>query len=485
MGVDSSADVRPRIAIGGLWHETNTFAAGRTTLADFAAYRLAEGPQAVRDEAEGTATELGGALAACAELGLEAEPFFDAAAVPGPLVAAETHEALRGGFLARLEQALPADGILLCLHGAMVAEDAEDPESELVSRVRELAGSAPIAVVLDLHANPGDALVKEADILLAYDTYPHTDMAERAAEATGLLAEAIDGELAPAVTARRVPLLTSPLAQATAAQPMADLLVEARRLQARPGVVRVSLTPGFAYADVDRLGFAVLVTADGAVAGEVADELAGEVWSRRDEFRPELVAVTNAVEHALATDGLTVLAEVADNVGGGAPGDSTYVVGPLVEAGSSGAVAVLYDPEAAETAAASAGAEVELEVGEPRLLLRGRVASAGEASYRRTGSYMTGSLVDMGLCAVLEAGGVEIVLTSRRVMPFDDQHLAAVGIDAAERRIVVVKSAVAWRAGFPGAAQSLALDTPGITSCRLETVPYTGRPRPLYPLEGV
>jgi microcystin degradation protein MlrC len=221
--------VRPRIAIGGLWHETNTFAAGRTTLADFAAYRLAEGPQAVRDEAEGTATELGGALAACAELDLEAEPFFDAAAVPGPLVAAETHEALRGGFLARLEQALPADGILLCLHGAMVAEGAEDPESELVSRVRELAGSAPIAVVLDLHANPGDALVEEADILLAYDTYPHTDMAERAAEATGLLAEAIDGELAPAVTARRVPLLTSPLAQATAVQPMADLLVEARR----------------------------------------------------------------------------------------------------------------------------------------------------------------------------------------------------------------------------------------------------------------
>ncbi len=141
--------------------------------------------------------------------------------MPGPLVAAEAHEALRDGFLARLEQALPADGILLCLHGAMVAEGAEDPESDLVGRVRELAGSAPIAVVLDLHANPGEALVEESDILLAYDTYPHTDMAERAAEATGLLAEAIEGQLAPAVAARRVPLLTCPLAQATAAQPMA------------------------------------------------------------------------------------------------------------------------------------------------------------------------------------------------------------------------------------------------------------------------
>jgi microcystin degradation protein MlrC len=477
--------VRSRIAIGGLWHETNTFAAGRTTLDDFAAYRLAQGAEAVRDEAEGTATELGGALAACAELGLQAAPFFDAAAVPGPLGAAEAYETLRDAFLAGLGRALPADGVLLCLHGAMVAEGAEDPESDLVGRVRELVGSAPIAVVLDLHANPGAALVKEADILLAYDTYPHTDMAERAAEATGLLAEAIEGELAPAVAARRVPLLTCPLAQATDTEPMAGLLAAARRLQARPGIARVSLAPGFAYADVDRLGFAVLVTGEGPAGAEVADELAGEVWNRRDGFRPQLVGITEAIERALAADGQTVLAEVADNVGGGAPGDSTHALGPLIEAGASGAVAVLFDPEAAEAAASAQGEEVELEVGHPRLLLRGRVASAAEASYRRSGSYMTGSHVDMGLCAVVEADGVEVVLTSRRVMPFDAEHLAAVGIDAPERRILLVKSAVAWRAGFPGAEQALALDTPGVTSCRLESVPYTRRPSPLYPLDPV
>lgn len=476
----------PRIAIGGLWHETNTFAEGTTSLADFEAYRRAEGTQAVRQQAEGTATELGGALAACTELSLEAAPFFDAAAVPGPLVTAEAYAALRERFLGRLETVLPADGILLCLHGAMVAEGADDPESDLVTGVRELAGSVPLAVVLDLHANPGEALVEEADLLLAYDTYPHVDAAERAAEAVALLAETIDGELAPAVAARRVPLLTCPLVQATDAQPMAELLASARRLQSRPGVIRASLTPGFPYADVDRLGFAAIVTGEGPVTGEAADELAAEVWSRREELRAELMEADDAAERAVSAEGQTVLAEVADNVGGGAPGDATHVLGALLGAGASGAVAVLYDPAAARTAATSVvGGEVELDVGAPALHLRGRVVFAGEARYRRTGSYMTGSLVDMGLCAVVDAGGVEVVLTSRRVMPFDAEHLAAVGIDAAERRILVVKSAVAWRAGFPGAAQAFAVDSPGVTTCRLETVPYTRRPQPLFPLDAV
>jgi microcystin degradation protein MlrC len=352
--------------------------------------------------------------------------------------------------------------------------------------VRELAGSVPVALVLDLHANPGEGLVEEADIVVAYDTYPHTDMADRAAEAVALLADGIEGDLAPAVAARRLPLLTCPLVQATDAEPMAGLVAAARRLQARPGIARASLTPGFPYADVDRLGFAAIVTGERAAAAEAADELAAEVWSRRAELEPELVPVGEAVERALAAGGQTVLAEVADNVGGGAPGDSTHVLGPLVEAGADGAVAVLHDPRAAATAAAAgAGAGIELEVGGPPLRLTGRVAWAGEAGYRRTGTYMTGSFVDMGLCAVVAAGGAEVVLTSRRVMPFDAEHLAAVGIDASERRILVVKSAVAWRAGFPGAAQAIALDTPGVTTCRLDTVAYERRPRPLFPLDPV
>ncbi|MCL4289421.1 MAG: M81 family metallopeptidase, partial [Thermoleophilia bacterium] len=223
-----------RLGIAGIWHETSTFVPGETTLADFEAYGLADGPEAMRRLFEGTATEVGGALEACAALGLEAVPCFWAGAVPGPTVAARAWAELRGRLLRQLERALPLDGLVLALHGALVAAGSDDAESELLAAVRERVGSIPIAVVLDLHGNPGDGLIEGSDILLAYNTYPHVDAAERAAAAVGLLAETIEGSLAPVVAGRRVPVLSCPLAQATDAEPMAGLLRSARRLEARP-----------------------------------------------------------------------------------------------------------------------------------------------------------------------------------------------------------------------------------------------------------
>lgn len=474
-----------RLGIAGIWHETSTFVPGETALGDFEAYGLADGPEAMRVLFEGTATEVGGALEACAALGHEAVPCFWAGAVPGPTVGAATWAALRDRLLASLERALPLDGVLLPLHGALVADGCDDPESELLAAVRGRVGSIPVAVVLDLHGNPGDGLIAGSDILLAYNTFPHTDAAERASVAVGLLAETVEGSLAPVVAGRRVPVLSCPLAQATEAEPMAGLLRSARRLEARPGVAAVGLLPGYAYADVGRLGFAVCVTGEDAAANAAADELAAEVWERREGFHVELAGIEEAVGRALAAAAPVVLAEVSDNVGGGAPGDATHVVAALVDAGARGAVAVLHDAAAAATVcAAGPGAEVEVLAGSPPLLLRGRVGFAGEARYRRTGSYMTGREVDMGLCAVIDTGGVEVALTSRRVPPFDGDHLRAVGIEPAERRILVAKSAIAWRAAFGDVAtEAIAVDTPGPCTCRLETLPYERRPRPLWPLD--
>jgi microcystin degradation protein MlrC len=478
---------RLRIGVGGLWHETNTFVPGRTRLSDFEEYGLADGPLAVREALAGTGTEVGGTLEACESLGLEAVPFFWAGAVPGPTVSAEARAALWERLLARLEESLPLDGLVLSLHGAMVSEDVEDPESDLLAHVRERVDSIPIAAVLDLHANPGRGLLEGTDLVLAYATYPHTDAARQAAEATRLLVETIDGELAPLVTGRRLPLLTCPLVQATAEPPMADLLALARRLQARPGVARASLLPGYAYADVERLGFAVVVCGEDGPAIAAADELADSVWERRDDFRPALLGLEEAVEHALESAGPVVLAEVSDNVGGGAPGDATHVLAALLAAGAKGAVVVLHDPPAvAEAASAGAGAKVELSAGRPSVQLRGRVRRVLDAGYRRTGGYMTGSAVGMGRCAIVQVDGIEVVLTSRRVMPFDPDHLRAVGIEAAERRILVAKSAIAWRAAFGDvAAEVVYVETPGVCTCRLETLPYRRARRPILPLDDM
>lgn len=474
-----------RIGIGGLWHETNTFVAGTTTLEDFRSYAFLAGAREVREAFAGTATEIGGALEACEAVGIEAVPLAYAGALPGPIVEARAREALWDLVLGSLERALPLDGLLLALHGGMVAEDLEDPESDLLVRVRRVVGSIPVAVVLDLHANPGDGLIEASDLVLAYATYPHVDAADRAAEAIGLLVESLEGTLAPLVAGRRLPLLTCPLVQATASGPLAELLAAARRLQARPGVATVSLLPGFPYADVERLGFSVVVSGEDEAANAAADEMAAEVWRRRGAFEPELVDLDQAVELALRAPGTTVLADVADNVGGGAPGRDTRIASALVEAGAAGAVVVLHDPEAASVAsAAREGAHVEVIAGEPPLPLRGRVRFAGEGRYCRTGETMTGTEVAMGPCAVVEVGGVDVVLTGRRVMPFDGDHLRAVGVDPAAYRVIAVKSALAWRAGLADvAARALAVDLGGPTTCRLRELPYAHVRRPVVPLD--
>lgn len=484
-----------RIGIAGVWHETNTFVRGTTTLADFHAFRHASDRESMIRAFEGTRTEIGGALDACRELGLRAEPLFFAAAVPAGVVDAEARAVLWDELLARLEAAMPLDALLLVLHGAMVCADLENPESDLIERARRVIGEPLIAVTLDLHANPGDGLLERADVVVGYDTYPHVDVWERGREAVRLLARRLEDGRTGHVAWRRLPLLTCPLGQATDEEPMAGLLGLAHDWERRDGIDIVSLLPGYPYADVDRLGFRVVACGPSREAIEACvDRLAAAVWVRRHRFSRELLSPEEAVLRALrAGEWPVVLADVADNVGGGAPGDGTVLLHALLEAAAVKAVVVLFDPEAAgQAAAAGEGATVELEVGGKvdgyqgaPVPLAGRIVRVlPDVRYRRSGSYMTGQEVGMGLCAVVESDGVEVVLTSRRVVPFDPDHLPAVGIDPGERRILVTKSAIAWRAAFGDIARlQLYVDTPGACTCRLERLPYTRLTRPVFPLD--
>lgn len=484
-----------RIGVGGVWHETNTFARGRTELDDFGAYCLADGADAVLEACAGTRTDVGGALAGCRRYGAQTEPLFYGAAVPGATVSGSTREAIWERLLFRLERALPLDGLVLALHGAMVCDDLDDPESDLVARIRELT-EVPVAVVLDLHANPGNGLLDQTDIVVAYDTYPHVDPYERGEEAVRLLVETLDGRLEPHVAGRKLPLITCPLAQATDEQPMAGLLQLAHDLEKLEQVSCAGVAPGYPYADVERLGFTAVVTAATEyAASDAAERIAEAAWSGRGRFRRELVPVEEAIQRALKSSKKpVVLVDVADNVGGGGPGDGTAILKALFEAGMSDAVVVLCDPEAVTAAsAAGEGAPADLLVGgkvDDRhgapVALRGRVGRLAHVRYERSGSYMTGQQIDLGQCAVVGAEGVELVLTSRRAMPFDADHLRMVGIDPESRRVVVTKSAVAWRAAFGEfAAEAIFVDTPGICTCHLDRLGYENAPRPIVPLDAM
>ncbi|MEM7022975.1 MAG: MlrC C-terminal domain-containing protein, partial [Pseudomonadota bacterium] len=226
-------------------------------------------------------------------------------------------------------------------------------------------------------------------------------------------------------------------------------------------------------------------------ADRAADDLAANLWARREHFVPELVPVDQSVEEALnASQHPVVLVDVADNVGGGAPGDGTVLLQALLDAGAKGACIVIWDPAAAAAChdlgtgarfQGKVGGKADDRHGQPAEI-DGMIAFAAPVTYQRGSSYMTGQRVDLGRVGVVDANGVLVVLTERRAMPFDADHLRVVGIDPARQRILVCKSAIGWRAAFGDiAAHHMLVTTPGVCSADLTSLPFR-KGQALYPL---
>ena len=483
-----------QVGIGGIWHETNSFSTEGTGKDAFAAYQLATDDDLI-SRYRGTGTELGGMIEGARHHGLALAPSLFAAAVPSGVIDRPTLIDLVDELVARLDEAMPLDGVLLVLHGAAVADGIDDADGWILARVRDvLPPTKPLIATFDCHANISQAMVDHADMLIGYDTYPHVDMAARGREAVDALAAMLQGRSRPACAHRKLPLLTAPQMQATDRPPMVDIMAALHRLEADGAILNGSIAMGFPYADITDLGASVLTYAEEqAAADQAADELAKLIWEARDRFQPELRPIEDAVRLAIAArETPVVLAEAADNVGGGSAGDGTVVLDALLRAKAKGAVIVIADPEAVTLADAAGmggrfdgliGGKVDRLHGAP-LHVEGRVALLTDGRYRHTGSYMTGYETSMGRTAVIQASGVKIVLTSLRTMPFDAGQLQAVGIEPASERIIVVKSAIAWQAAYGAIAkQAITVDTPGIATSNLARLPYRKRPYPLYPLD--
>ena len=474
--------MRPRVQIAGVWHETNTFSPIRTDLAAFRAYQWAEGDGLAPRYAD-TNTEVGGMLAGADGAGLTVVPGLFAGAIPSGPVTLEAFEAM-AGRIAGLAAAEHPDGVLLALHGAMVVEGVEQSDAALVRRVRAAVGDdVPIVATYDLHANIGPALVEACDLLIGYDTFPHTDMGARGEEAAHRLACLLADGSRPAKVFRKLAMITVPQMQATAEAPMAAVMARVAEAETMPGVDVVSVAQGFAYADVDHLG--VAVTGYGADAAAVEREVAAVadmIERARDDFRPLLVPVSDAVARAAQPgEGPVVLVEPADNVGGGAPGDGTVILAELVRQRVAGTV-VIWDPVAAAEAgrtgafAGPVGGRTLPDLQGPPVQIAGDVVFAEPSvRYVRDGAYMTGQEVPMGDVAVVRTGfGLNVVLTGERVMPFDDTHLRRVGIAPAEQPVLVAKSGSAWKIAFQAIARkALVVDTGGVCASDVTRLPYT------------
>ncbi|MDP9479620.1 MAG: M81 family metallopeptidase, partial [Actinomycetota bacterium] len=360
----SAAARRKRVGVVGLWHETNTYSSRRPTLADFADFELLRGEE-ISGRHRGNGTVIGGMLEARSTF--DPVPVFSAGAWPSGPASPGTLDELLDLLNKGLSAAGRLDGLLFDFHGAMVCEGTEDAELAAVRLAGEVVGEVPMVAVHDLHGNPSPGFVGLCDAIVAYDTYPHVDMRERGQEAAALMKEVLGGrELRTAVG--KVPLLSCPLAQATVQQPMRGLIEGSRQLAEGAGVRRVSLLPGFPYSDVERAGFSVLAVHDEerrTEAGEVVARLCAEIEARKEEFSVRRDGPDVAVRRALgAPRGPVVLADVADNIGAGGPGDGTAILAELLAQGARGAVVLMVEPALARSAARLApGAAIEADVG--------------------------------------------------------------------------------------------------------------------------
>jgi len=484
-----------KVAIGGLWHETNTFSSKRTTLGDFEAYQFVHGTE-ILPRYRNVRNEIGGFIQAAADFGLELIPTLYAGAVPSGIVAAEAWNHLRKILLEDLQRALPVDGVLLALHGAMVAEGVEDVEGTLLKSVRGLVGAnSPIVVTLDSHANISPLMYEMANLLIGYDTYPHIDPYDRGFEAGKLICQLTAGDILPTREFRKLPLLTPPQAQLTSQSPMRDIMAEVQRIEEDPKVLAVTVAAGFPYCDVERVGLSIVVQTnnDQGLAKAYADTLCSEVWKRRDNFAVLDTSPVEAVRRAMAfANGPVILVDVADNIGGGAAGDGTALLEALVSMQAMDAVVVISDPESVDKAircgvcstdAFQVGGKLDDKHG-PTIEIEGYVRLISDGAFSHRGSYMTGQHTSMGRTTVLNCNGLELVLTEKRVMPFDAEHLRSLAIEPARKKIIVVKSAIAWQAAFGELAREVIyVDTPGICSSHLRSFDFHRIPRPIVPLD--
>lgn len=491
-----------RIISGGVQHETNTFSKTPTTLADFIrdsnCGENLDGGEVIFDRFRRTGSIHGGYIAGAEKAGVELVPLLCARAQPSGHVRQSAFDTMLDRFLERLNKAGPFDGVLLDLHGAMVTEQHEDAEGAWIAAVREVVGNdVPIVVTLDLHANITSRMAELSDVIIGFDTYPHVDMNERGHEAARLMARIVRKEVSPVQEFRQLPLITLPPMQCTLREPMQSLMKRVHQLESEPGVLTATVSMGFPFADITDAGVSVLVTTDNdpAMAAEKADEVASWLWDLKDELQPDLTSIEDVIEYVKAhpDDGLVIFADGSDNPGGGAPCDGTVALRAMIDAQVQGGVAgVLFDPEtAAQAHQAGVGATIPVRLGGKTDDLHGEpiegpayVRALCDGRYVYQGPMLNGVEDSLGATATLIVGGIEVVVSSQRRQCLDAEMLRVAGIDPASRRLLVVKSAVHFRAHLgPLASRIFDADTPGVHRPDFDAFRYEKLRRPIYPLD--
>ncbi|MFM8392690.1 MAG: M81 family metallopeptidase [Acidobacteriota bacterium] len=484
-----------RIALLGIYHESNTFVPQATTLADFRDSQYLTG-QAIREAYQHAHHEIGGMLEVLDREGIEVLPIFYATATPGGTISAATSERLLTNLLDGLENVLPVDGCLVVPHGAAVSAEFPDLDGHWLAEVRRMVGdSIPIVGTLDLHANVSQQMVDATNALVSYRENPHVDMRQRGVEAATLLVDSLRGRIDPVQALVQAPLAISIEQQSTATEPCRSLYAFAEQLRQDPAILSLSIQLGFPYADVEEMGTSIIVVADGdrAKARGTARRLEEYLIGHRRSFVGPKTGLQSALRLIDSSAKPVLLLDMGDNVGGGGPANNIAILEAFEERGSHRYFVCIYDPEAVRVAeSAQPGRSFELTLTGTRG--EGIATCQVEVTLRRlsNGEFQESSPrhggqinFTMGRTAVVSTaqGGV-IMLTSQRVMPFSLQQLISQGVDPADFDAIVAKGVNAPLAAYaPVCPTTIQVDTPGATQADMTRFEYRHRRRPLFPFE--
>ncbi|HKO72226.1 MAG TPA: M81 family metallopeptidase [Bradyrhizobium sp.] len=480
-----------RIAVGGFLHETNTFAPTKATYEDFVHGggwpSMSHGADVLR-VMRNINVGLAGFVDAAEAQGWDLVPTIACGASPSAHVTRDAYERIVKVMLDGIRTAGALDGVYLDLHGAMVTEHLDDGEGEILRRVREVIGNdLPLVVSVDLHANVTPEMVKHADALIAYRTYPHVDMADTGRAAANHLALLLREKQKLAKAFRQLPFLIPISWQCTNDQPSKGIYQKLAALQG-DAVPTLSFAPGFPAADFADCGPSVFAYGrTQADADAAADTIAALIESLEDDFEGRIYTPDEGVRHAIelaksATKPI-VIADTQDNPGAGGDSDTTGMLRALVRNNAAkAAIGVIYDPQSAKVAhAAGVGAEITIALG-------GKSGIPGDAPYQQTfiverlsdgqfiapGPYYGGREMDMGPSAALRIGGVRVVVSSHKAQLADQSMYRYVGIEPTEQAILVNKSSVHFRADFEPIAEKLLIcAAPGAMPADTAALPWT------------
>ncbi len=483
----------PRIVIAECRQEVSTFNPAVSHYKDFA---VSFGND-IHAQQRGSNMELGGAFTVFdgrPDLTLVATTSHRAITSGGPLAAASWDQIARDweAGLASAAAAGTIDGAYFCMHGAMMAESELDPEGALLTTARRILGERiPIVISLDLHGIVTDRMLRHVDAAVPYHTYPHVDFFETGERAARLLLRLLDGAARPQMAYTVVPTLVRGDELMTETGIFGEIVRDAAMVETSLGGYAAGMFIGNPFTDVPALASGALVITDDAErsAAESA-RLASRLWEVRDRLQAPLVSLEQMAAQVMAASGPVLLSDAADATSSGASGDSNAIVRALLDAGYEGRIlAPIVDAPAADAAfAAGVGATVRVPVGGAvdtgrfmpmPLDARVRLLSDGEFI-----SESHGTVWSSGPTAVLEAGTLTLIVTSRPVSLYDRSLFYAHGQDPARFDAVVVKSPhIQQRFYADWATDVINVDAPGSTSANLPSLGHTRCARPMYPME--